>query len=299
MNREPTLITGPAVEPVSLTEFRLYRRVDTTDEDDQLSALIRDARECLEQVTWRAFINQTWTQTFTTFGHRLWLPKPEARSISSIKYFNNSTAVAEVQSITITGTWATGDVANLVINGNTVTFTVAGTETPAAVVAGLVAAWNASTATDVAAITAADANPAITLTADTAGRAFRVTTSETTAGNGAVGDPSITTATRQTVTASIYELGDERGRYFVQEAFDQNWPSGNRGHPDEITVEFIAGYGPAALDVPRSIRRAVQFLAGNWYEERESFVVGSTVADLPFTVAALIKPYIAKDFREC
>jgi len=209
--------------------------------------------------------------------------------------------VAEVQSITVTGTWATADVAKLTINGNDVSFTVAGTQTIAAVVAGLVAAWNASAATDVAAITAADASPAITLTADVAGRPFRVTTSETTAGDGAVGDPSITTDCRETVSATVYELCNERDKWFIQESYDQNWPADNRGHPDEITVRYVAGYGPAAADVPRSIRRAIQFLAGHWYEEREPVIIGTTgrggIAELPFTVNALIKPYIAKDFR--
>ena len=103
-------------------------------------------------------------------------------------------AVAHLQTITVSGTWATGDTATITINGHDITFTVAATETIAAVVAGLVAAWNASTIPEVAEVTAADASPDITLTADTAGKPFTVTTSEVTAGDGELGDPVETTA---------------------------------------------------------------------------------------------------------
>lgn len=93
-------------------------------------------------------------------------------------------AVAQLDTITVAGTWATNDTATITINGQDITFTVAATETVAAVVAGLVALWNASTITECTEATAADANPYVTLTADTAGVPFTITVSESTVGDG-------------------------------------------------------------------------------------------------------------------
>lgn len=103
-------------------------------------------------------------------------------------------AVAQVHTIAVTGTWATNDTATITINGKDITFTVGATQTAAAVVAGLVAAWNASTIPEVAEITASGSTSPITLTGDTAGRPFTVTTSESTTGDGELGDPSEVTA---------------------------------------------------------------------------------------------------------
>lgn len=113
---------------------------------------------------------------------------------STITWRGDAAAVAQVDEITVTGTWATADVANIIINGKTITFTVGATETVAAVVAGLVAAWNASTIAECTEITATDANPKVKLTADTAGIPFTVTVSETTAGDGSLGTVSVATA---------------------------------------------------------------------------------------------------------
>jgi uncharacterized phiE125 gp8 family phage protein len=53
-------LTGPNLEPVTLTEAKAQMRVDTTDEDDFHTALIVVAREWCEWYTGRALIDQTW-----------------------------------------------------------------------------------------------------------------------------------------------------------------------------------------------------------------------------------------------
>ena len=54
------LITPPAIEPLSLIEARAHLRLDTTDEDDLVTALIAAARHVVERETRRALITQTW-----------------------------------------------------------------------------------------------------------------------------------------------------------------------------------------------------------------------------------------------
>jgi uncharacterized phiE125 gp8 family phage protein len=54
------LLTAPAVEPLTLAEAKDYLRVDTTDDDDVITALIAGARVHVEAQTRRALITQSW-----------------------------------------------------------------------------------------------------------------------------------------------------------------------------------------------------------------------------------------------
>ena len=59
------IIEPPAVEPVTLEEFKKHARVweDLTDDDDLIRGLITAAREVLERRLARAFILQTIRET--------------------------------------------------------------------------------------------------------------------------------------------------------------------------------------------------------------------------------------------
>jgi uncharacterized phiE125 gp8 family phage protein len=56
----PVLITGPSIEPVSLAEAKAWLRLDTTDEDGLVTALITAARLTVEAASRRLLMNQTW-----------------------------------------------------------------------------------------------------------------------------------------------------------------------------------------------------------------------------------------------
>lgn len=58
--RSVTLVTAPAVEPVSLSDAKLWAKVDDTADDDLITALIVAARESAEQFLRRSLITQTW-----------------------------------------------------------------------------------------------------------------------------------------------------------------------------------------------------------------------------------------------
>lgn len=68
------LKTGPAVEPVSLDDLKLWARIDTSAEDELLAMLIIAARQAAEEHTRRAFLRQTWT--LSVLGWTGWLPIP-------------------------------------------------------------------------------------------------------------------------------------------------------------------------------------------------------------------------------
>lgn len=58
-----SLITGPATEPVSLSEVKAFIRLDGSSEDDLLNGLITAARSAAEQYLRRSLITQTWKLT--------------------------------------------------------------------------------------------------------------------------------------------------------------------------------------------------------------------------------------------
>lgn len=61
------------------------------------------------------------------------------------------------------------------------------------------------------------------------------------------------------------------------------------GVPNAVTIRFVAGY----TTVPEGLKAAMKLLMGNWYQHRESVIVGTIAQELPSTVAALLWPFKA------
>lgn len=83
-----TVVTEPAVEPVSLTEAKLHLRVDISDDDNLITPLIQAARETVEDISRRALITQVWKYILDEFpsGDEIVLPLPPLQSVASITY---------------------------------------------------------------------------------------------------------------------------------------------------------------------------------------------------------------------
>lgn len=72
-----SLVTPPAIEPVSLADAKGQLRLSLTDDDTLITALIVAAREYVETFTHRALITQTWDDKRDGFPcDTIWLPKP-------------------------------------------------------------------------------------------------------------------------------------------------------------------------------------------------------------------------------
>jgi hypothetical protein len=108
-------ITGPATEPVTLTEAKLHCRVDETLDDGIITALIIAARQAVESATGRKLITQTWRASldawpsnpsdewwdgvreasFASIMHassEVLLPFPPLQSVTSVKTFSDADA---------------------------------------------------------------------------------------------------------------------------------------------------------------------------------------------------------------
>ncbi|MCF6291995.1 MAG: phage head-tail connector protein [Robiginitomaculum sp.] len=62
------ILVEPAIEPVTLLEAKSWLRLDSIDEDDLLTALIKTSRTRSETITNRAMITQTVQETFIRYS---------------------------------------------------------------------------------------------------------------------------------------------------------------------------------------------------------------------------------------
>lgn len=96
-----TLITPPAVEPVTLADMRLQCRVDAADmaEDSLLAVYIAAARQAAEHELQRALVDQTWELRIDAFPDaEIRLDKAQARSITSVLYVDSGGALQTLSS---------------------------------------------------------------------------------------------------------------------------------------------------------------------------------------------------------
>ena len=86
----PILLSGPAVEPLGLDETRLWLRLDATDEDQLVLALIRAARSAVEQATRRALVAQSWRLRLDRWPaeRHLRLPLSPILSLDAVRVFD-------------------------------------------------------------------------------------------------------------------------------------------------------------------------------------------------------------------
>lgn len=80
----PILTSPPATDPVSLTEAKAHLRVDASDEDDLITALIAAASGHLDGHTGilgRCLVTQTWAQRYDGWSRVMRLPFPDISNI--------------------------------------------------------------------------------------------------------------------------------------------------------------------------------------------------------------------------
>lgn len=75
----------------------------------------------------------------------------------------------------------------------------------------------------------------------------------------------------------------------VTAEYGEIWPP-TRPITNAVEVDFTAGYGDAAEDVPEGIKAAIKLMVSNYYEHRTPVVIGSAQT-MPMSVEALLGPY--------
>jgi uncharacterized phiE125 gp8 family phage protein len=91
----PVRTVEPAITPVSLADVKAQLRVDHTDDDMMIGALLLAATERFDGWTGilgRCLVEQTWRQEFACFSGCLRLPLAPVLSVDSITYFDGENA---------------------------------------------------------------------------------------------------------------------------------------------------------------------------------------------------------------
>lgn len=244
------LKTAPAVEPVTLDEAKLHLKIDSAEDNALITALIITARDLAEKETKRAFISQTWHMYKDDSPAEFELPKPPLQSLVSIR------TIGTVESYVDENTTKSQPVLKV---ESTSGFAVDDT----------VIVHRCERREEELAVLSIQEDVSLTMTenltyAHTALQADRV---------------------------ELYTLV-ERLRYSVEYGANiqgrvrlragHNWPV----HRDfsSFWVEFIAGYGDAATDVPQALKEAILQLIAHLYENRGA-------EEIPKGLKALFWPY--------
>jgi uncharacterized phiE125 gp8 family phage protein len=82
------LITAASTPAVTLAEAKLHLRVDGTDDDSLITAMVSAATQVAEQMTNRALSEQTWEITLDHFPCSFNLTRAPVASITSLKYYD-------------------------------------------------------------------------------------------------------------------------------------------------------------------------------------------------------------------
>lgn len=83
-----SVVTSPALEPLTLEELKDHLRVTWDTEDAHINALQTAARQWSEAFTRRQFITATYKLTLPTLVWKTYLPRPPLQAVSSIAYID-------------------------------------------------------------------------------------------------------------------------------------------------------------------------------------------------------------------
>lgn len=230
------LKTAPAVEPISLDEAKLHLKVDSADDNALITALIKTARQLAEKETKRAFITQTLQMLLDSAPALIEIPRPPLQSVVSIK------------AITATQTYVDQDSASgqpILYVASTSGFSVDDT---------IVTDRGEERECEKVILSIQD-GISLTLTVNL--------TDTHTAALAARVEKYILV---DKIKYDVERTTDSPGRVMLRTGY--NWPV----HRDfaSFIVEYKAGYGDAATDVPEGLKQGILQLLSHLYENREA-----------------------------
>lgn len=255
-----SLVTAPTGQAVSLDEVKVHLRVDHTNEDGYIQALVMAAAAQVENITRRAILTQTWDVFFDDWpgsGHFV-LPFGNLQSVTQVKYTDED------------GTEYTWDAGEYHVDTDS---------EPGRVVLEYDKSWPTATLHP--------SNPIqIRIVCGYGDHALQSITGATNATPIAITstDHGLSTGDRVLVS-SVGGNTNANGAWHVTVADDDTFSlDGSAGN-----AAYTSGGQFVHLAVPEPIRAATLMMVADAYQNRESVVVGN-VSHLP-AVENLLWPY--------
>jgi uncharacterized phiE125 gp8 family phage protein len=100
----PLLIAGPATEPVTLSQAKIFMKIDATDDDDLVGTLLTAARLMVEAAANRVLIHQTWRLVLDQWPYdgALRLPVAPVSAIVAARVFSAANVAIPVDAAVLT-----------------------------------------------------------------------------------------------------------------------------------------------------------------------------------------------------
>jgi uncharacterized phiE125 gp8 family phage protein len=94
----PLIVNGPAIEPVALADAKRWLKLETSDDDDVVGALITAARLMLEAQIRRMLITQTWRLIYDRWpnGRLIKIPLAPFQSLTAMRVYDVNGAAQAV-----------------------------------------------------------------------------------------------------------------------------------------------------------------------------------------------------------
>jgi len=104
-----------------------------------------------------------------------------------------------------------------------------------------------------------------------------------------------TDGVEQTWDSSLYQVNTKSTPGFIIPVNGESYPETD-DVINAVTIEFIAGYGDDAEDVPSPLRHAMKLIIGELYVRREEAIVGAAITTVPLSASNLMSPYTITHF---
>jgi type II secretory pathway pseudopilin PulG len=264
------VITPASTYPVSLTEAKSHLKVDTTADDTYIESIIKAATQLSEEYTNRFFIDTVIEQYASSFAELETLFKSKVSAVSYVKYYPSGTTTIP-SSVTLTNAgsgYANGftyDVATTGGTGSGLIVDIKGASNEVTTVT-INTPGSGYSLNDVITITGGDGNATFTISS---------------LGN---------TENQVILDSSIYDTQLNYEPSQIQLADSKSFPDITKRN-DAVLARYTVGYGSAASDVPEIIKQAILLTIGNFYQNRNSVVIGRISTELPLNVKWLLDTY--------
>ena len=94
----------------------------------------------------------------------------------------------------------------------------------------------------------------------------------------------------QTWSSSLYQVDTVSTLGIICPIPNESWPTTNQ-RINNVTIEFVSGYGAAGSAVPPAIIHALKLMIGELYNRREEAIVGAAINVVPISIQRLITTY--------
>ena len=102
----------------------------------------------------------------------------------------------------------------------------------------------------------------------------------------------------QTLSTSLYRTSLVQVPAYVIPAISDDWPDLLLDAIDAVNVNFTAGYGTAATDVPYMVRHLFKLLVGHWFKNREAVLTGTVSKQIELAFESLKNIARVNEFEE-